>query len=233
MPDTDARQHFDRAAAVTRSLLGYGVLVGPFYLVIALVEAVVRDGFDLTRHSLSLLANGSWGWVHVALLVVSGLMVLAAALGFARAPGLGGDRRPAWALAVYGVCLVLSGLFTADPADGFPVGTPAGPPESTSTSGILHLAAGGIGFIAVAVAAALCARSFRRHLSPSAGRWSAVAAVVVTVAFLASLPVATTSLGVLLLWVSVLTIWGWLAWASVRLYRTVPHPDGSHRGLAG
>jgi hypothetical protein len=52
---------FDRAAAVTRSLLGYGVLAGVFYLVVGLAQALIRDGYDLTRHDLSLLANGPYG----------------------------------------------------------------------------------------------------------------------------------------------------------------------------
>jgi len=72
---------FDRGAAITRALLGYGVLVGPFYLAVGLVQALVRDGFDLARHPLSLLANGPGGWIQTANFVVSGLMVVAAALG--------------------------------------------------------------------------------------------------------------------------------------------------------
>src|SRR5262245_21334315 len=39
----------DRAGALTRSLLGYGLLAGPFYLVAGLVEALARPGFQLTR----------------------------------------------------------------------------------------------------------------------------------------------------------------------------------------
>ena len=45
---------FDRGAALTRSLLGYGVLAGPFYLAVGLVQALVREGFDFSRHPLSL-----------------------------------------------------------------------------------------------------------------------------------------------------------------------------------
>jgi len=37
---------FDRGAAITRSLLGYGVVVGPFYLVVGVIQGLVRDGFD-------------------------------------------------------------------------------------------------------------------------------------------------------------------------------------------
>ena len=71
----------DRHAAVTRSLLGYGVLAGPFYLVVGLAQALTRDGYDLARHDLSLLANGPWGWIQIANLVVTGLMTIAAAVG--------------------------------------------------------------------------------------------------------------------------------------------------------
>src|SRR5215213_7744376 len=79
------RPPFDRAAAVTRSLLGYGVLAGVVYLAVGLAQALTRDGFDLTHHDLSLLANGPYGWIQIANLVLTGLMVIAAAAGVRRA----------------------------------------------------------------------------------------------------------------------------------------------------
>src|SRR5690606_16609679 len=44
---------FDGAAAVTRSLLGYGVVAGVFYLVVGVVLGMTREGFDFGRHPLS------------------------------------------------------------------------------------------------------------------------------------------------------------------------------------
>ena len=91
-------------ARITRSLLGYGVIAGPFYVAVSLAQALVRDGFDLSRHEWSLLANGPGGWVQMLNLVLTGLMVVAAAIGFRRALGQG--RAARWAprlLAVYGV----------------------------------------------------------------------------------------------------------------------------------
>ncbi|MEN3309228.1 MAG: hypothetical protein V7603_5430, partial [Micromonosporaceae bacterium] len=41
----------DPAARITRSLLGYGVIAGPGYVVVSLVQALTRDGFDLRRHA--------------------------------------------------------------------------------------------------------------------------------------------------------------------------------------
>jgi Protein of unknown function (DUF998) len=73
------RAPVDRAAAVTRSLLGYGVLAGPFHLVVGLAQARTRDGYELTRHDLSLLANGPDGWIQGANLILTGLIAIAAA----------------------------------------------------------------------------------------------------------------------------------------------------------
>jgi hypothetical membrane protein len=74
----------DPGTRVTRSLLGYGVIAGPLYLVAGLAEALTRSGFDITRDDLSLLANGPLGWVHITLLVVTGLMTVAGAVGLRR-----------------------------------------------------------------------------------------------------------------------------------------------------
>ena len=121
-PECDARTR------VTRSLLGYGVLAGPFYVSVSLAQAVVRPGFDLSRHEWSLLANGPHGWIQMANLAVTGAMVLAFAVGLRRALADGPASR--WAprlIGVYGACLVAAGAFRADPAYGFPAGTPEGP----------------------------------------------------------------------------------------------------------
>ena len=64
-----------------RALLTAGILAGPFYVVVSLIEIRVRDGFDPTRHAWSMLANGPGGWVHTANLIISGLLVVAGAVG--------------------------------------------------------------------------------------------------------------------------------------------------------
>ena len=60
---------------ITRSLLGYGVIAGPFYVVASLAEALTRAGFSLAHDDWSLLANGALGWIHMLVLVLTGLMV--------------------------------------------------------------------------------------------------------------------------------------------------------------
>jgi hypothetical membrane protein len=115
---------------------------------VSLAQAAVRDGFELTRHEWSLLANGAGGWIQITNLILTGLMVVAAAAGYRRAMGSGVGRRwvPAL-LAVYGVSFVAAGVFRADPMGGFPPGTPDGPPVVSTLHGTLHIVAGGIGFL--------------------------------------------------------------------------------------
>lgn len=220
---------FDRGAAVTRSMLGYGVLAGPFFLVFGLTLALTRDGFDLSEHALSLLTLGENGWLQSLNFVLSGAMMLVAAAGFHRA--LRDSGRPAIArlIGVYGASLIAAAIFEPDAADDFPV---AGASSEATLSGVLHLAAGAIGFLSLAAAALLLARWLDdRGQDRAAGR-SRLAAATVVLGFLAGAALSAGPAGVLLLWVAVLATWGWLAWASVCVYRTVPHPDAHRRSGA-
>jgi hypothetical protein len=213
-----AREGFDAGAAVTRSLLGWGVVAGPFYLVFGLVLALTRTGFDLTRHPLSALLLGPGGWLQAVNFILTGIMVAAAAVGFARAPLGRGGRVAGILLGVYAACLVLSAIFPPDPVAGFPPGVTA----SASTIGILHLAFGGIGFLALGTAALVAGGS---ALLRAAG-------VVVILGFLGGAALSPGGAGVALLWVAVVVGWAWLAAASVRAYRVVPHPELHRRAAA-
>jgi hypothetical protein len=224
MTSTSQRsERFDRTAALTRSLLGWGVVVGPFYLTLGLVLALTRDGFDLTRYPLSLLMLGPYGWIQTLNLALSGLMTIAAAVGFARAMRRTGGTSWAGALlGAYGVCLVASAIFPPDPMDGFPPGTSAG---EVSPSGILHLAFGGIGFLLLA-AATFVVGSWCARRGEARWAWgSRIGGIVLVVGFFSGAVMPTVELGVLTLWIAVVAIWAWLAAASVHLYRTVPPPD--------
>ena len=74
----------ESSAATTRSLLTCGVVAGPLYEVAGVIQMLVRDGFDIRRHALSLLANGDLGWIQTANFLIAGLLVIAGALGMRR-----------------------------------------------------------------------------------------------------------------------------------------------------
>jgi hypothetical protein len=211
----------DRPTSVTRSLLGYGVLAGPFYLVVSLAQALTREGFEIDRHSLSLLANGPLGWIQIANLVLSGLMTIAAALGMrralaARGGGVWGPRL----VAGYGVGLVLSGAFVADPMSGFPVGTPDGPPVDPTWHGLGHLIAGGLGFLALVAGCLVFARWFARQGRTGWAGYSAVSGVLFLAAFAGIASGSQSATVVLGFWAGVIIAWAWLAAVSVHLYRS-------------
>jgi uncharacterized protein DUF998 len=201
---------------VTRSLLGYGVIAGPFYVVVSLTQALTRPGFDLTRHEWSLLSNGDLGWIQIANFVLTGLMVLAAAVGLRRAlqPGTGSVWGPRL-LATYGVSLIAAGILRADPSLGFPVGTPD-VRGSVSWHGLGHLVAGSIGFAAVIAACFVLARRFTGGLA----RLSRVTGVVFLVGFAGIATGAGNPVIILAFTAAVCLVWAWLAAVCVRLYRT-------------
>src|SRR6266516_979263 len=129
----------DPTTKLTRALLSCGVVAGPIYIGVGLIEMITRPGFDLRRHSLSVLANGDWGWIHSAMLVITGLLTIACAIGIWRAlhPGRAGTWGPLL-VGLYGLGLIGAGFFSADPALGFPPGTPAGA-HSISWHGAVQL----------------------------------------------------------------------------------------------
>jgi hypothetical protein len=84
------RPPLDRAAAITRSLLGDGVLAGVCYLVVGLMQARIHDGDDPTHQHLILLATGPDGWSQLANFILMGLLVIAVAALTSQQPP---DRR--------------------------------------------------------------------------------------------------------------------------------------------
>jgi hypothetical protein len=221
MPGSPSGVGFDRSAAVTRSLLGYGVAVGPFYLVVGLVQAFVRDGFSFARHPLSVLANGPGGWVQTANFALSGLMVIAAAVGFARVlrPQ---SRAVSWFVGAYGLCILAAAVFRADPMDGFPAGTPLGPPTTITTPGLIHFIVGALGFIALGVSCFIAARAMSRRKESGYARLSLVSGLVVFGGFFGGF--AIPNIGTAGIWLTVVVGWAWLSVMSMHLYRVAPNP---------
>jgi Protein of unknown function (DUF998) len=145
----------------TRALLACGVVAGPLFVAVALLQVLTRRGFDLTRHPISLLSLGDLGWIQIANFVIAGLLAVAFALGLRRAlrPGRGGTWGPLL-LGGYGLGLVAGGVFVADPALGFPPGTPDGIPDQLSWHGMLHAIAPPLAFLTLVAACFVLARRF-------------------------------------------------------------------------
>ena len=198
-----------------RSLLRFGIIAGPFYLGLGLIQAMTREGFDLMRHPLSVLANGPGGWVQTVNFLLTGAMVVAAAIGVRRAlsPKSGGVSG---ALVVYGLSMIAAAVFRADPIDGFPIGTPEGMPTSISTAGMLHFVFGALAFTSLGIAALLAARRFWQGNSGLAVL-SLGAGVLVLAGFFGGFMLP--GIGTLGIWASVVVGWAWLMVLSLHLQR--------------
>ena len=208
---------------ITKSLLGYGALAGPFYVAVSLAQTLTRDGFDLGRHPWSLLMIGDLGWVQIANFILTGLMVVAFAIGVRRALATGPGAR--WAprlIAAYGISLVVAAAFRADPTLGFPAGTPDGP-GAISWHGMLHFVAGGVGFSCIAIA---CFLLSRRYAAEGRRGWAAFSRWT-GLAFLGGFATVASGQGStvanLVLTATVVLVWAWMAAVAVDRYHTTDH----------
>ncbi|MFB7592471.1 DUF998 domain-containing protein [Streptomyces sp. NPDC056169] len=151
------------STATSRSLLTVAVVAQPLWAVVALTQAATRDGYDITRHPLSALSNGSLGWIQITNFVLAGVLTVIGAGGLRRA--LRGTPGGTWAPRLFrisGVGMIAAGVFVMDPADGFPVGTPDGMPAALSWQSIAHFAAGSVTFTALIAACYVLGRHFGR-----------------------------------------------------------------------
>lgn len=214
-------------ANTPRTPLICGIIAGPLYLLTAMMQMLFRDGFDPTRHALSLMSLGRFGWIQIANFIVSGLLVTAAAYGARRAMGTGPGRT--WGpvmLAVYGLSLIGAGVFIADPMQGFPPGTPPGPPETISWHGGLHLMAGGIGFLAVVAACMIFARRFASQGKRQWMAYSIATGVLFLASFIGVASGVEATAVMLAFWVGIALIWIWITALCAHLF----HPRRSGVG---
>lgn len=139
-------------------------------------------------------SNGDQGWIQIGNFLVAGVLFIAFAAGLRRMLPLTNRRSAVWGprlIAVFGVGMVGAGVLSADPVDGFPPGTPIGPPTGISWHGMAHFLFGTIAFLALIGACFVLARHFAGTRQTS---WAVLNAATGT-AFLAA-------------WISVLVLQG-------------------------
>jgi hypothetical protein len=196
----------------TRAALACLAAAGPLYAASGLAQALTRDGFDPTRHPLSILSNGPLGWIQISTFLVAGALTI---LGSRGLPAGWGRRL----VALYGIGLIGAGAFVADPMDGFPVGTPGGPPAVVSWHGTMHFVAGGIGFVGLIAACLVFARRFAAAGDTGWARYSTATGVLYTAAFVgiaSGSPNPAVTLG---FYGAVALGWAWLTLLALRTRR--------------
>jgi hypothetical protein len=113
--------------------------------------------------------------------------------------------------------LIGAGIFVADPALGFPPGTPEGPPSAISQHGLLHFVAGGLGFLGLISACFVFARRFAALQEPGWAAYSVATGVIFFTAFSAIASGTREPWIVLAFTAAVVLAWLWLGLVSARL----------------
>ncbi len=142
-------------------LLTAGIVAGPLFAIVALAHAFMREGFNLVRHPASMLSLGDLGWIQIANFVITGALFIACGVGLKRVltDGIGRNWAPRL-FVIFGVALLIGGVFTPDPGLGFPPGAPEGAAKEMSSHGAIHAFAPILGFLALLAALIVLARRF-------------------------------------------------------------------------
>src|SRR5215831_12514647 len=109
---------------VTRLLIACGA-VGPLlFVIVLLIEGATRPGYSAWHNYGSSLSLGDQGWMQIVNFLVCGVLILGFAVGLRRVFHSG--RGSVWGpllLGVFGMSLIVAGLFVTDPSLGYPAGT--------------------------------------------------------------------------------------------------------------
>jgi hypothetical membrane protein len=197
-----------------RTLLNCGIIAGPLFIVVASIQVMTRDGFDLSKLAISSLSLGEFGWIQISNFIVAGLLCLAAAAGLRQVapsfwqPTLVGG---------FGVGLFAAGVFVVDPALGFPAGAPAGLPDHWSWHAIAHNISTMVAFLCVTAACLVSAVRFAKRKTWGLAGYSALTGLAAPA--LAMWP-SYNGAGIRLFVATILTF-AWLSVVTLR-YRTRP-----------
>ena len=207
--------------STTTALLACGVVAGPLYVAVGLIEILIRPGFDVTRHELSLMSLGDLGWIQIANFLVTGLLVIAGAIGMRRVlrPGRGGTWGPLL-IGIYGIGLISAGVFVPDPMNGFPPG--AATPSAISGHAILHFVSAAVGFLGLIAGCFVFARRFSALNEAGWAAYSVITGVLFLGAFVGIASGSKQAALVLAFYVAVLIGWAWISAIAAKLLTEIP-----------
>jgi hypothetical protein len=212
----------------TESLLLCGVVGPPLFIVVFLIEGATRPSYNAWQTHVSYLALSNQGWEQIANFIVCGAPCIAFAVGLRRIWRTG--RASVWGpllIGLFGLGLVVAGVFVADPGGGYPPGAPInGNPQTVH--GWVHGITGLLLFNVVLPAACfVLARRFAAD--PQNRRWATYSWVtgafilVVSVVSTISLPIAENTgfpvLDGLVQRVLIIMGWVWLTLVALHLWR--------------
>ena len=132
---------------MTEILLIVGVAAAMVFVVILLVEGVLRPGYAPIYHIGSELSLGDRGWIQIANFLQMGVGMFAYAVGIYRSLN---TPSGAVLLSIFGLRMIAAGVFVTDPIRGYLPGAPTGNQDEVSWQHQAHGIVGGpVAFFAV------------------------------------------------------------------------------------
>jgi hypothetical protein len=175
----------------TEFLLGCGV-VGPLlFIVVFLIEGATRPGYNAWKTDVSYLALSNQGWEQIANFLVCGSLCIAFAVGLRRIWRTG--RGSAWGpllVGLFGLGLVIAGVFVIDPGEGYPLGAPLSGSALQTWHGWMH-AINGLLFFNVVLPAACFVLARRFAADPQNRRWARYSWITGALILVLSIPIST------------------------------------------
>src|SRR5215467_13626624 len=107
-------------------LLAAGVLAGPFFILVSIIQDATHPGFHPLRCQVSHLAFGDFDWVQAINFFVTGALVLAFAVGLHQV--LRPQKLLPALLGFIGIGLIAATFFATEPGYGCPSGPLSVPP---------------------------------------------------------------------------------------------------------
>lgn len=145
--------------SINGKLLLSGVVAGPMFIITMLVQDFTRPGFNPMLHLLSQLSLGSWGWVQVTNFILAGVLNVLYSIGLVKTLR---DKKSGIAAAIFvglfGIFLIVVGIFRTDPAHGFPPGSIT--PIHPSGHGVIHALGALFTFLSLTIATFIFSRFF-------------------------------------------------------------------------
>jgi hypothetical membrane protein len=226
------KDHSTDQSSIIRLLITGGAIGPVLFMIVLLIEGATRPGYSAWHNYGSSLSLSDQGWMQIANFLVCGLLTLGFAVGLRQVLQKG--RGSVWGpilIGVFGIALIVAGLFVTDPSLGYPPGTHSS--GAQTLHGTIHGVAGLIAFSSIAFASFVMARRFAGD--PNWKGWelySIVTGVLVIVFFIASTTVsALDESGVLrgsptglFQRIAIIAGWSWIALLAIRLLSKMRSP---------
>ncbi|MEU0493009.1 hypothetical protein ABZ249_27610 [Nocardiopsis sp. NPDC006139] len=190
----------------TRSLLLCGMAAGPAQLLFSLAQVSWGGPGTAAPPANPFVASGG-GWTQALAVLVCGALAVGGAVGLARAlRGRASQRSTSVSVAVYGACVLLSGVWTVDP-----MAAPSPGATEAAAPALKALARVALGWAApIALTRAVLGGSGWLRSTGRGGAvlysWSCALVSVVCGVVAVSAPAAATAAA----WLAALVLWTWL-----------------------